>query len=106
MKTAMIDEQRADAHVVVYGDAGAITEREWQCARMMQEWYGLPLVIERDDTVFFAGHAESGVGIVRDARREAVAECFERLRATIVDAIEDDDVDADAIVRAILAGEP
>ena len=34
MKTAMIDEQRADAHVVVYGDASPITEQEWHLAAL------------------------------------------------------------------------
>ena len=79
MKTAMIDEQRADAHVVVYGDASPITEQEWHLARLVWALSEVPLVIAHTTEGWRAsvGHPHSPP--LQPTRSEAVAQLMQWL---------------------------
>lgn len=54
-----INERRADAHVIVYGDDAPVTAQEWHCARMVWELHREALHIEPVRGVWWCGRAKS-----------------------------------------------
>ncbi len=103
-----IDEKRADARVMVYGDASPITEQEWHLARLVWALRGEATIIaHRDDGSW---SCESGSFVVceedlRPSRALAVGARMARLVDVAAGHLAYYERET-ARLRALLAGAP